>query len=185
MANILIACGHDNYGNGGCVNPKYGTEQQYTREFSKTLTKSLREKGHTVTVFNVYHTSRSLYTCLSRNMIDKNNLKKYDYIIELHFNAGVNDKKGNGRITGTEILITKENGDEDMIRRILSSLNHIGLKSRGIKYRTDLYNMNICKRLGVKYMLWEVCFMDDEDDMQFYIMYKDLIAVTFSEYFKI
>ena len=185
MPNILIACGHDNYGNGGCVNPKYGKEQDFTRSFSKILVTPLRQKGYNVTVYNVYDTSKSMYTDLKNGTLDKSRLKKYDFIIELHFNAGVNKLKSDGKITGTEILLSKNNQNVTMCNNILKDLNSIGLKSRGIKYRSDLQNMNICKGLNIPYMLWEICFIDDDDDMQFYIKNAQLIANTFSKSFNL
>lgn len=180
MANILIACGHDNHGNGGCVNTKYGTEQQFTRAFSKILVKPLRDKGHTVTVFNVYDSSKSLYTSLTKQSIDKMKLTKYDLIIELHFNAGVSDYTGNHKLTGTEILLHENSILLQNSKHILTALEQIGMKNRGVKYRSDLYNMNVCAKLNVPYMLWEICFMDDEDDMQFYMKNKESIANTFA-----
>lgn len=182
---ILILNGHDNYGNGGAENKVYGSEQKLTREFSLILSEELEKQGFEVTIFNPKMTDLSMYSYLSSHA-GKFDFTKYDRILELHFNSGVVDILGDKRQTGTEILLhTKPVGGSCSLlaTKILNKLASIGLRSRGVKYRSDLYVMNACYSQSVPHMLWEICFIGDKDDMEFYKEHTREIAEAFaSEY---
>ena len=177
---ILILNGHDNYGNGGAESKKYGSEQKLTREFSLVLSDAFMRKGAEVTIFNPSLSDISMYSYLSKN--NKFDFSKYDRVVELHFNSGVIDIVGNGKQTGTEILLHKNpiNNDKLIASRILKHLASIGLRSRGIKIRSDLRVMNTCYAQGISYMRWEICFIGDADDMIFYTENMKKIAETFA-----
>lgn len=97
------------------------------------------------------------------------NFKEYDYVLELHFNAAANDKKGNGVTTGTEILVHSLESGTSVEDAIVKNISALGFKNRGIKKRTNLLNMNTCKKAqNVSYALLETCFVDDLDDMNLY-----------------
>lgn len=179
---ILILNGHDNYGNGGAENVKYGSEQELTRNFSTLLSDALRRDDVEVTVFNPKITDVSMYSYLNSHG-GRYNFDAYDRVIELHFNSGVIDMIGNKRQTGTEILLHKNPfiGDGIIAAKILDKLASIGLRSRGIKHRSDLYVMNTCYSQGVSYMLWEICFIGDVDDMEFYTTHMKEIAKVFAD----
>ena len=123
---ILILNGHDNYGNGGAESKKYGSEQKLTREFSLVLSDAFMRKGAEVTIFNPSLSDISMYSYLSKN--NKFDFSKYDRVVELHFNSGVIDIVGNGKQTGTEILLHKNpiNDDKFIATRILKDLSSIG-----------------------------------------------------------
>ena len=72
-------------------------------------------------------------------------------------------------------------GDGIIAAKILDKLASIGLRSRGIKHRSDLYVMNTCYSQGVSYMLWEICFIGDVDDMEFYTTHMKEIAKVFAD----
>lgn len=165
---ILLMAGHGQ-GDSGAVGNGY-KEADLTREFLQLLKPKL-SKYADVTVFD---TNKNPYTYLKSN---KYNFKEYDYVLEIHFNAAVNDRVGDGRTTGAEILVHPKEKGVSVEEKILNKLEALGLRNRGVKVRDNLQNMNICKgNYGVSYALLEVCFIDDKDDMTLYAQKKDVLA---------
>lgn len=91
----------------------------------------------------------------------------YDYVLEIHFNAGVNDTKGNDKTTGTEIYITTSEKTHGVETEIVKGISNIGFKNRGVK-RKNWTVISRAKAQGVSSALLEVCFIDDADDMKLY-----------------
>ena len=89
------------------------------------------------------------------------------YVLEIHFNACVNDTKGNGVTTGTEIFVTTTEKGTTVEENIVKSIASLGLKNRGVK-RKNWSVINYCKSKGISSALLEVCFIDDADDMKIY-----------------
>jgi N-acetylmuramoyl-L-alanine amidase len=167
--NILLIAGHGEGDPGACALGY--KEADITREIAPKL-KSALSKYATVTLFDP---SKSMYKYLkSGKSFD---FKKFDYVVELHLNACVNDTKGNGKTTGSEILVHPLEKGVSVEESILSNLEKLGFRNRGVKTRTNLQNMNICKKKqGVSYALIEVCFIDDLDDMKLYQAKKDEVV---------
>ena len=161
-------------GDSGAVGNGY-KEADLTREFLQLLQPKL-SKYADVTVFD---TNKNPYTYLKSN---KYNFKEYDYVLEIHFNAAVNDRVGDGRTTGAEILVHPNEKGVSVEEKTLKKLEALGLRNRGVKVRDNLQNMNICKgNYGVSYALLEVCFIDDKDDMTLYAQKKDVLAFAVAE----
>ena len=180
---LLIVAGHGAGDPGACALGY--READLTREVAKGLYGELSKvMGKQV---DLYDTSRNLYSDLKSgkyNVIDG-----YTDIIEIHFNACVQDLKGNGRSTGTEILVHKSRYDaKDIVleEKLLRELCDCGWKNRGVKPRSDLQNMNICRNSRVNYFLIEMCFIDDLDDMNIYKQFKrwniEVFADTLLDY---
>ena len=107
------------------------------------------------------------------------NFKNYDYVFEIHFNAAAQDFKGNGKTTGTEILAHTSEKGTTVETAIVNNIAALGFKNRGVKTRSDLQNMNVCKkRQGVSYALLETCFIDDLDDIKLYMSKKDAVITA-------
>ena len=102
-------------------------------------------------------------------------LSGVDYVLEVHFNACVNDEKGNGHTTGTEIYVTTAEKGTTVEENIVKGIASLGLKNRGVK-RKNWAVINHCKNRGISCALLEVCFIDDADDMKIYNAKKDSIA---------
>lgn len=102
-------------------------------------------------------------------------LSGVDYVFEVHFNACVNDTKGNGVTTGTEIYVTRSEKGTAVEERVVNGIASLGLKNRGVK-RTNFAVINYCKSKGISSALLETCFIDDADDMKVYVAKKDAIA---------
>lgn len=163
---ILLICGHGDGDPGACACGYQ--EATLVREIAPKL-KDILSNYATVTLFD---TSKNMYKYLkAKNSFD---FKKYDYVLELHFNAAANDKKGNGITTGTEILVHNLESGTSVEEAIAKNISALGFKNRGVKKRANLLNMNTCKKAqGVSYALLETCFIDDLDDMNLYQAKKD------------
>jgi N-acetylmuramoyl-L-alanine amidase len=171
---ILLICGHGE-GDPGAVGNGF-KEADLVREIIPKL-KGLLSPYAEVDVFD---TTKNMYKYLKAG--NSFNFKKYDYVFELHFNAGVNDKSGNKKTTGTEILVHPNEKGISVEETILKKIEKLGFKNRGVKRRTNLLNMNTCKgKQGVSYALFEVCFIDDLDDITLYQAKKNDIIKAITE----
>lgn len=151
---ILLIAGHGQ-GDPGAVANGY-QEADLTREVVKLLKPQLDNYAD-VTIAD---TSKNWF----KNSM---NFKPYNYVLEIHFNAGVNDSKGNNGTTGTEIYITTSEKTHGVETNIVNAISNIGFKNRGVK-RKNWKVISVAKGQGVSSALLEVCFIDDADDMWLY-----------------
>ena len=158
---ILLIAGHGD-GDSGACGCGY-READLTREVAAALLTKLSSYAEV----DLFDTNKNMYKYLKNG--GRCNFTNYNYVFEIHFNAGVNDTAGNGKTTGTEILIHTTERGQTVEEKILSCICALGFKNRGVKRRSDLRNMNVCKKsYGVSYALLEVCFIDDRDDINLY-----------------
>lgn len=94
----------------------------------------------------------------NQNLYRSADYSKFDGcdVIEIHFNSYSQPAYG------TEVLI-KTGFTPDAIDNGLLSAMAKYFKNRGIKYRSDLKNMNSLASRGVSYRLIEVCFINSSD----------------------
>lgn len=104
----------------------------------------------------------------------------YDYILEVHFNACVNDLKGNGKTTGTEIYVTKADGTTAVEQNIVNAVAAIGFKNRGVK-KANYAVINKAYKASAESALIEICFIDDADDMRLYAADRGRVADAIAE----
>lgn len=155
---IGIICGHG-AGDPGANSTTYGTEANFVRNLAPYIKKYLERYAEVV----IFNTSRNHYKYLQTNSI---NFKSYDYIIELHGNAGVSDQGGNGKTTGIEIWVTSSEKGISVEQTICKRISEkFGLKNRGVKV-CDFFVIRTIKKQGVSCCLIENGFMDDKDDMK-------------------
>lgn len=128
----------------------------------------------------MYPTSRNAFEDIKAGKRQVN-FALYDYIIELHFNACVQDLKGNGKTTGTEIYVTKVDKTTKTEELIVKNVASVGLKNRGVKQSDFTVIYNAYQKCGVESALLEICFIDDADDMAIYTKNKDKIAKKIAE----
>ena len=158
---ILLIAGHGE-GDPGACGCGY-KEADLTREVAAALLPKLSQYAEV----DLFDTNKNMYKYLKNG--GRCIFSNYNYVFEIHFNAGVSDTPGNGRTTGTEILIHTTEKGASVEEGILSNIATLGFKNRGVKRRSDLRNMNVCKKtFGVSYALLEVCFIDDRDDINLY-----------------
>jgi N-acetylmuramoyl-L-alanine amidase len=152
---ILLIAGHGQ-GDCGAVGNGY-QEATLTREVVSLL-QSILSRCADVTVFD---TSKNMYKFLKSG--NKFNFKEFDYVFEVHFNAF------NKTAHGTEILVHPNEKGVSVEQNIINGIAALGFTNRGVKRRTDLLNMNTCKKVqGVSYALLETCFIDNQNDMKLY-----------------
>lgn len=167
---ILLISGHG-AGDSGAVS-QFGKEADETiymvEEIKKTLSKYAQ--------VDLYPTNRNAFSDAQRGALAVN-FANYGYVLEVHFNACVNDTKGDGRTTGAEIYVTTGEKTVGVENRILKELESFGLRNRGVK-RTNFTVIARAKAAGTSSALLETCFIDDKDDMQIYSSKKAQIAAA-------
>ena len=163
---ILLIAGHGD-GDVGAVGIGC-READLTREVVSLLLSPLRDYAD-VTIAD---TTKNMFEYLKTHTY---NFKPYDYVLEIHFNACVNDAKGNGKTTGTEIYVTEAEKGISVEEKIVKGISDIGFTNRGVK-RKNWSVISKVKRQGVSSALLEVCFIDDADDMRLYQSKKSAIA---------
>lgn len=159
---ILLIAGHGE-GDPGAVGNGY-KEADLTREVVKLLKPQLDNYAD-VTIAD---TSKNWFN-------NKMDFSPYYYVLEIHFNAGVNDKKGNNGTTGTEIYITTSEKTHGVETEIVKGISSIGFKNRGVK-RKNWSVISKAKKQGVSSALLEVCFIDDADDIWLYQKKKNEVV---------
>ncbi len=117
---------------------------------------------------SVYDESRNAYADYKLGTLNaRAQFINYDYVLELHFNACVNDLTGNGKTTGVEVYwpsICAASGAEDSLLDAVSAFGLTRRKAAAGQFAV----INTAARAGCKANLLEVCFLDDADDMAIY-----------------
>lgn len=161
---INIHAGHNPDGKTACGATGIIKESTQARKVKDYAAEYLRAAGHTVYDCTV-NNGTSQGDVLSK-IVKKCNAHEADIDVSIHFNSGAGDKKGNGKTTGTEVLVYSENsGAKKAAERTVKKIAALGFKNRGIKVRPDLY---VLKNTKAPAMLVECCFVDDRDDCERY-----------------
>ena len=181
MKKLLLISGHGHGDPGACatLKGKHYSEAEETIVMVKKIRNAL--KHYNVDV-DLYDTSRNAYEDLKAGKSIR--FRDYDYTLEIHFNSCVHDLKGNGKTTGTEILLPTYNNAKagTLENAILKNVAGLGLKNRGTKNQ-QLLVINTAARQGMKASLLEVCFIDDLDDMKIYLKDKAAVAKAIADAF--
>lgn len=176
---ILLISGHG-AGDPGATS-QFGKEADETIYMVEEIKKTLSKYAEV----DLYPTNRNAYSDIKKGKLAVN-FANYGYVFEVHFNACVNDTKGNGVTTGTEIFVTTAEKTVGVENRVLKAIATFGLKNRGVK-RTNFTVIARAKAAGVSSALLETCFIDDKDDMQIYSSKKaqiaEAIAIAIAEQF--
>lgn len=161
---IGIDMGHTLSGEGTGSQGCGYKEQNLTRELGKIVVEMLKKEGHTVYDCTVDKSSNNAQQLIDR--VNKANKQPLDLFVSIHFNACVNDVKGDGRTTGTEVLLhSMSSKAKPYAERIVKKIANIGLKNRGVK----THNAYVLKHTKAPALLIETCFIDDRDDMNVYL----------------
>ncbi len=170
---ILIISGHGGtpYDPGACACGE--KEAALTRELALLVQKELRKVSGVNPI--LYDQNYDAYKVLKNG--GSLPVSGVDYVLEIHFNAAANDETGNGKTTGTKVLVhTSENGisvEEAICKHVCG----LGFKNRGMKRRNGLLVMNTVKKhYGISHALIETCFIDDMDDVKLYRRLKPQVA---------
>lgn len=168
MKNILLISGHGGTDPGAVAFGK--READLTRELVTLLQKEILKYSCKC---DVYDMSRSMYKDIITNGYSYD-FSKYDYVLEVHFNAFKLDN-GDGKNKGTEIYVTTSEKGITVEEKILKAMVSLGFTNREVK-RKNWAVISRAKKQGVSSALFETCFMDDADDMKIYNANKKAIA---------
>ena len=171
---INVHAGHNPDGKKGCGAIGLIKESTENRKVKDRVIELLRADGHTVydcTVDNGTSANDVL-----KKIVKKCNANTVDLDVSIHFNACVNDLKGNGKTTGTECYVYSASSQaQDEALRICENISKLGYKNRGIRPRTDLY---VLRKTKAPALLVECCFVDDADDVKLYNTETMAIAIA-------
>lgn len=167
---ILLISGHG-AGDPGAVS-QFGKEADETIYMVEEIKKTLSAYAQV----DLYPTERNAYKDAKAGKLAVN-FGNYNYVLEVHFNSGAADARGNGQTTGTEIFVTTAEKTVGVETKIVQSIAALGFKNRGVK-RTNFTVIYRAKAAGVSSALLEVCFIDDKDDMSIYAAKKAQIAAA-------
>ncbi len=102
-----------------------------------------------------YPSNKNAYA--ERNIASWAKTNKLDYVLEIHRNAF------NKSARGYETLIYSK-FSPDKVDTAIHNFLKVGYINRGIKKRSDLYNMNQMSSTGISYSLVEIGFVDNSSD---------------------
>lgn len=173
---IGIDMGHTLSGEGTGSQGCGYKEQNLTRELGKIVVEMLKKEGHTIYDCTVDKSSNNAQQLIDR--VNKANKQPLDLFVSIHFNACVNDVKGDGRTTGTEVLLhSMSSKAKPYAERIVKKIANVGLKNRGVK----THNAYVLKHTKAPALLIETCFIDDRDDMNVYLKSPRKVAKAIVE----
>lgn len=172
---INVHAGHNPDGKVACGAVGFLKESTEARAVKDSVISQLRELGHTV--FDCTCNNGASVSDVLSKIVSSCNSHSVDLDVSIHFNSGAGDAAGNGKTTGTEVLVynmsTKVKGYAE---KVCTSIAGLGFKNRGVKVRTDLYFLRNTKAPA---MLIECCFVDDKDDAQLYNCQKMAEAIVY------
>ena len=161
---ILLVAGHG-AGDPGATGNGY-KEAELTREVVRLIYESLSEYEVDVTIYNQGHNAFKD----AQNGTFKPG--KYDYMLEVHFNA-----YSDASAHGTEIFVTTSEKGIKVEQAIMSNLKrYFTLRDADGVKKTDFLVIQTAKNQGISSALLEVCFITNKNDMIVYQASKKLIA---------
>ncbi len=172
-----IHAGHNPDGKVACGAVGLIKESTEARKIKDKVIQYLRKAGHTAN--DTTCNNGTSQNDVLQKIVKKCNENKVDIDVSIHFNAGANDKKGNDKSTGVEVLIySNKSKAKDEAERICNKLANIGFKNRGVKVRDDLFYL---RKVNNPCILIETCFCDDKDDVDIYLDNVDKISKSIAE----
>lgn len=169
-----IHAGHNPDGKKACGAIGLIKESTEARKVKKYVIKYLKAAGHTV--YDCTCDNGASQSDVLNKIVNKCNAHKVNLDVSIHFNSGAADKKGNGKTTGTEVLVySLASGSYKAAVTITEQIAKLGFKNRGVKVRPELMVLNATKADA---MLVECCFVDDKDDVNCYAAKSMAKAIT-------
>ena len=172
---INVHAGHNPDGKVACGAAGFIRESTESRRVKDEVVNQLRVLGHTV--YDCTCENGSGQADVLSKIVTACNAHTVDLDVSIHFNAGAGDAVGNGRTTGTEVLVYNTTGGaKKAAEKVSTSISALGFKNRGIKANTSLYFLRKTKAPAI---LIECCFVDDRDDVQLYDCQKMASAIVY------
>lgn len=171
---INVHAGHNPDGKIACGAVGLIKESTQARKVKNYVIKYLKLAGHTV--YDCTCNNGTSQSDVLNKIVKKCNAHTVDLDVSIHFNSGAGDRKGNGKITGTEVEVYKLGTEPNATAtNIVKEIAKLGFTNRGVKARPDLYVLNSTKAPA---LLVECCFVDDKDDVELYGAKKMAQAIT-------
>ena len=171
---INVHAGHNPDGKIACGAVGLIKESTEARKVKEKVITMLRVLGYTV--YDCTCDNGATQDDVLKKIVNKCNAHKTDLDVSIHFNSGANDKSGNGKTTGVEVLVPPKSTVADIASDICDSISRLGFRNRGVKTRTKLYVLN---KTNASALLIECCFVDDKDDAKLYDETKMAEAIVY------
>lgn len=166
---LLLIAGHGEGDPGACS--KWGQEADLARELATLVKKAIGTRLN-VTMYD--QNKNCYYQSKKGNVPD---YAAYDYTLEVHFNAkSKKDPDGDGSYTGVGGYYHPNNPGRKVADAIVDAVAALGFKVWLKDTSTGLLNLNNAQRAGAGYYLLETAFVDDGDDMRWYMEHKAAVA---------
>lgn len=184
IKKVTVHAGHNPSGRTACGAKGILDESREARFITKKVIRLLRKNGIRAVNCTV-NNGKNQGDVLNKICAGCNAQPDTDLNISIHLNSGAGDSRGNGKTTGTEVLVLPVPGDDsgltwtlktdkgDVARRICRQMEKLGFTNRGVKARHDLYVFNHTKAPTI---LVELCFVDDKDDAKLYRADRKAVA---------
>ena len=160
MKKILVMAGHTASGNLGSGAEGYINESNENRKVAPKVVEYLKELGLDATYIHLDKAKGSNY--LKEQVDLANSQGSFDCVVQIHFNAGSEDK--NNKTTGSETLYISEKG-KAFAKRVDDKLATLFKDKRQIRQDNKLFWLRHTNSVST---LVEVCFVDDKDDVKVY-----------------
>ena len=166
-----VHAGHNPDGKIACGAIGLIKESTEARKVKDEVIRLLKQEGHVV--YDCTVDNGTSQNDVLKKIVNKCNQHKVDLDVSIHFNAGANDKNGNEKSCGTEVLVYKVgNSATKYATNITNNISKLGFKNRGVKAS----NVYILRKTNSPAILIECCFVDDADDVKLY-NYKTMAKV--------
>lgn len=168
---INVHAGHNPAGKIACGAVGIIQESVEDRRVKDEVISQLRTLGHTV--YDCTVDNGTSQKDVLQKIVQKCNAHAVDLDVSIHFNSGANDRNGNGKSTGTEVLVYSEtSGAKEYAQKICDAISTLKFRNRGVKVNSGLY---VLKHTKAPSLLVECCFVDDKDDVELY-SYKEMAS---------
>lgn len=158
--NLIVTAGHYGFKSGAWR--EWFDEGTETIELRNQLTKALKKKNLKVRNDSDHERTGAVIKWVNQES------EETDLLIEIHFNA-----VDNFGPSGVECFVQPDCTDfEIQVARALceTTANVLGIRNRGVKTPnlSQHPTIGILERTKVQAVLWEVCFMSNQSDVQAY-----------------
>lgn len=157
---ILVMAGHTTSGEHGSGAVGYIDESNENRKVAPKVVEYLKQLGVEAKYIHFDKAKTSKY--LKEEVAYANSQGNFDCVVQIHFNAGSEDKTK--ETTGSETLYITEKG-KIFSKRVDDKLSTLFKDKRSIRQDNKLYWLRHTKCTAI---LIEVCFVDDKDDIKLY-----------------
>ena len=160
---LLVMAGHTASGNLGCGAEGYINESNENRKVAPKVVEYIKKLGVEAEYIHLDKAKSSKKSEILKEQTDLANSKgNFDCVVQIHFNAGSEDKTKD--TTGSETLYITDKG-KVFAQRVDDKLSILFKDKRNIKQDNKLYWLRHTKCTAI---LVEVCFVDDKDDVKVY-----------------